>query len=133
MLTAVGKEYRTTDVYFVLTPELFGLVRHKSLVHGCVNVGFIEVNRRLCGVFVAVFRYRATYDDLSDLSLVPCVQAVFIRLDDNDSLFDLFVGRNESDILFVVEITVVFKDVFVVSFVVILALFSAGNGKVITT
>lgn len=83
---SIGQEYFTTNVDFVLTPELFGLISHQRFVYGSVYVGFVTVDNDSFGVFVARLRYRATYDYVFDDSYVSRVQTVFIRFG-NDYLF----------------------------------------------
>ena len=128
---SVGKNNFFSDVNFVLTPKLLGLIRHKCFVGRRINVGFIEIYRNCVFFRVAFLREFTRYDDFFNRSFASAVNSVFIGFYDYASLFFYYIGRNELNVLFVVEEAVVFKDVLGFSLVVIFSFFLSRNGKVI--
>ena len=133
MFRPVRQSYVTSDVNFVLTPELFGLVCHKGFVGRSVNVGFVIIGNNRFGRIAALFDEFARNDDFFDCSLRSRIDSVFVGFDNDASFGFDYVGRNKSDFLFVIEESVVFKDVFGFSFVVIFSFFLSRYGEVITT
>ena len=133
MFRSVGQRYFTSYVNFILTPELFGLISHQSFVGRRINVRLVVISRYRFGRISALFYEFARNDYIFKFSFRSRINSVLIgfRYDAFIAFYD--IRGNEFDILFVIEETVVLKNVFGFSFVIIFALFFSRNGKVIAT